>query len=128
MWTQHVQPKPKPRNFLPPPHLQPSTDNRSVPFYNITQLYDTMKIGIYKEEDSTNLNHSLENRFQSRILQEKTWSLPKTLHFIWLGNLIKDKYVNNVNLFAEHNSDYKVRKMYVHTEITKTKLFCLDPL
>ena len=38
---------------------------------------------------------------------EHSYSLPKMIHFIWIRNPIKEKYVRNIKAFAR-NKDYKV--------------------
>ena len=39
---------------------------------------------------------------------ETSWSLPTIAHFIWLGSMIKEKYVENINKFCNHNPEYQV--------------------
>ena len=87
-------------------------EEMSIPYSNITNLYTIMKSGIVREEGYSNVSHSLENRFKSIIHPETTWKLPKTLHFIWVGSLIREKYVSAVNLFARHNPNFKVRFIF----------------
>ena len=40
---------------------------------------------------------------------ETSWKLPARVHFIWIGgDVIKDKYVKNINNFCQHNLEYQV--------------------
>ena len=41
--------------------------------------------------------------------EEVEFTLPKTLHFIWIGDSIIKKYMRNILLFAERNPSYKAR-------------------
>ena len=49
---------------------------------------------------------------------ETTWSLPKIMHFIWIGSVIGKNYIKNINLFSVHNPEYQVilwlEKNYTH--------------
>ena len=72
-------------------------DEMSIPFSNISVLYGEMTKG------------SLKKRFNSSFHLETSWTLPNTLHFIWVGPLIREKYVDSINNFSLHNPIYKVR-------------------
>jgi len=39
---------------------------------------------------------------------EKTYCVPKTIHFIWLGDEIPIKYQNNIITFTKVNPDYEI--------------------
>ena len=39
---------------------------------------------------------------------ETSWSIPAKAHFIWIGSVIPDKYVSNINNFSQHNPEYQV--------------------
>jgi len=43
-----------------------------------------------------------------QIEPETSWSVPSVLHFIWLGDLIPDKYINNVLSFVTNNKHCQV--------------------
>ena len=72
-------------------------DEMSIPFSNISELYEEMTKG------------SLKKRFNSSFNSETTWTIPNTLHFIWVGPLIREKYVDSINNFSLQNPKYKVR-------------------
>ena len=82
----------------------------SIPYFNITQLSNLMSKGVEREENNEHLSHSLEmeNRFQSSIQMDTNYELPRTLHFIWAGRPIKEKYVDSINLFSQDNPNYEV--------------------
>ena len=93
-------------------HQLMKPDEMSIPYSNITTHYQMLKNGIVREEGYSGVSHSLENRFNATIHPETTWKLPKTLHFIWVGSLIREKYIKAVNLFAKHNPNYKVGSLF----------------
>lgn len=41
--------------------------------------------------------------FQKPIETETSYTVPQKIHFIWIGSVIPEKYVNNIKAFAEHN-------------------------
>ena len=92
------------------PQTTADTDSgeKSIPYFNITQLSDLMRKGVEREEHNEHLSHSLENRFQSSIQMDTNYQLPKILNFIWAGTAIKEKYVDSINLFARDNPNYEV--------------------
>ena len=90
------------------PSSHPASENKLIPFSNITAMLNMMRTGILREENLYGLSHSLENRFQLGILPETSYDLPRILHFIWVGQPIKPKYVNSINRFSSHNPNYKV--------------------
>ena len=51
---------------------------------------------------------SIEMELPVKKEPETSWSLPNRVHFIWIGSVIKDKYVNNINNFCNHNPEYQV--------------------
>ena len=44
-----------------------------------------------------------------KMEEEVEFTLPKTLHFIWIGDSIIKKYMRNILLFAERNPSYKAK-------------------
>ena len=80
--------KPKP---IPLSHYE-----THVPYSNITMLSKEMQKG------------SLKKSFNSTVHQETMWEIPKTLHFIWVGPVIREKYVASINFFSQQNPNYKV--------------------
>ena len=67
-----------------------------LPARSLRDLHDEMVRGSMKMEIPVNKK------------AETSWSLPTRVHFIWIGSLIRDKYVNNINNFCNHNPDYQV--------------------
>ena len=56
---------------------------------------------------------------------ETSWNVPTRAHFIWIGSLIREKYVNNINNFCNHNPEYqvaysKIYKSDLHKKTTFT--------
>lgn len=49
---------------------------------------------------------------ESRFL-EQSYSVPKNIHFIWIGSIIPKKYIENILKCREINSEYKI---YVHLD------------
>ena len=45
---------------------------------------------------------------KTSIPEEANLTVPKILHFIWFGDPIPRKYIENINKFVEHNKDYQV--------------------
>ena len=71
-----------------------------LPSSSLTNLHDEMVKGSIELEVSP-----------IKKEPENSWSLPPKVHFIWIGpNVIKDKYVKNINNFSKHNPDYQVWK------------------
>ena len=71
----------------------------NLPSSSLTDLHDEMVRGSIKLE------------IPVKKEPETSWSLPARVHFIWIGpTVIKDKYVNNINNFCQHNPDYEVWK------------------
>ena len=78
-----------------------------VPYSNITKLSENMQRGSLKTRfNSTSRKEIL--RFNSSGYPETVWKIPKILHFIWVGPLIKEKYVATINNFSQDNPNYKV--------------------
>ena len=78
-----------------------------VPHSNITELRKKMHKGsLYRIFNSSTRPEVV--RFNPTVHSESVWEIPKILHFIWVGPLIKEKYVTSINLFAQHNPNYKV--------------------
>ena len=67
--------------------------------WSLTDLTDDMRLGSMKFDIAVKKE------------PETSWSLPTRVHFIWIGgDVIKDKYVQNINNFCKHNPDYEVWK------------------
>ena len=83
-----------------PKLTEPPLPLATLPSSSLTDLHDEMVKG------------SIELELPPiKKVQETSWSLPARVHFIWIGpNVIKDKYVTNINNFCEHNPDYEVWK------------------
>ena len=62
----------------------------------ITDLLNEMKKG------------SLKREFPIKIQAETNWQLESLAHFIWIGSVLPDKYVKNINNFCQHNLEYQV--------------------
>ena len=62
----------------------------------ITDLLNEMKKG------------SLKREFPIKIEAETNWQLESLAHFIWIGSVLPDKYVKNINKFCQHNLEYQV--------------------
>ena len=62
----------------------------------ITDLLKEMKKG------------SLKREFPIKIQGETNWQLESLAHFIWIGSVLPDKYVKNINNFCQHNLEYQV--------------------
>ena len=45
--------------------------------------------------------------FANKSSGDETYNLPKTIHFVWIGNQIPEKYIKNIQTFTM-NEDYKV--------------------
>jgi len=39
---------------------------------------------------------------------ELSYCVPKSLHFIWLGKMLPEKYQKNIHTFRKHNPDYQI--------------------
>lgn len=59
--------------------------------------------------------------FPARNTKEKEYSVPKILHFLWIGSDITEKYMGCVNSFSKMNSDYKVM-LWSDRDISPTRL------
>ena len=71
----------------------------ALPSNSLTDLSDEMRKGSMKFDIAVKKE------------PETSWSLPTRVHFIWIGgDVIKDKYVQNINNFCKHNPDYEVWK------------------
>lgn len=68
-----------------------------LPFSKISTLLEHMKKNI-----SQYLWPELEGK------REKTFKVPKILHFIWLGAVIPEQYLLNILLARKLNPDYEV--------------------
>ena len=44
--------------------------------------------------------------FANKSSGDETYNLPKTIHFVWIGNQIPEKYIKNIQTFTM-NEDYK---------------------
>ena len=83
-----------------PKLTEPPSPLEILPSSTLTELHDEMVRGSIKLE-LPSIKKELEI----------SWSLPPRVHFIWIGpEVIKDKYVKNINNFCEHNPDYEVWK------------------
>ena len=60
---------------------------------------------------------SIEMQLPTNKERETSWSLPTRVHFIWVGSLIRDKYVDNINYFCNHNPEYQVIFTSPHSQI-----------
>lgn len=93
------------------PHFSPKDQKEAlIPYSSLSDIrqYIYLKNGVEGQEHKYNISHSLQNRFQFPIQPEATWTLPSLLHFIWVGPVIREKYVDSINLFSTHNPNYKV--------------------
>jgi len=73
-----------------------ATANDSVPFSNISVLYSEMKKKVF------------DKQFLSAKKYNNEFTIPKKLHFIWIGQNILEKYVEHINKFAVDNPNYQV--------------------
>ena len=60
---------------------------------------------------------SIEMELPTNKERETSWSLPTRVHFIWVGSLIRDKYVDNINNFCNHNPEYQVIYASPHPDL-----------
>jgi len=68
-----------------------------VEFTNISTIRHLMLQGCIK------YNYSVDD-----IEPETSWTLPSVLHFIWLGDIIPEKYINNILSFITNNKHFQV--------------------
>jgi len=68
-----------------------------VEFTNISAIRHLMLKGCIA------YNYSLED-----IEPETGWAVPSVLHFIWLGDLLPEKYINNILSFITNNKHFQV--------------------
>ena len=47
--------------------------------------------------------------FANGLPPDGSYDLPKTIHFIWIGKPIEEKYIRNIQTFVI-NKDYKVHE------------------
>ena len=81
--------------YAKPQHNTPAPVEDLQPM-SLPHLVNEMKIG------------SMKMDFPTKKEPETSWTLPSRVHFIWIGSVIPDKYVNNINNFCEHNPEYQV--------------------
>lgn len=48
------------------------------------------------------------NEIKKKYLNYEIKSVPKIIHFIWIGSIIPDKYINNLNSYVNNNPEYKI--------------------
>ena len=47
--------------------------------------------------------------FSNGLTPDGSYDLPKTIHFIWIGKPIEEKYIRNIQTFVM-NKDYEVHE------------------
>ena len=71
---------------------------------SLPELKNEMLKGTSLQKGKLNVHISKE--------EETTWSLPKIMHFIWIGSVIEKNYIKNINLFSPPNI-YIVGKLWI---------------
>ena len=72
-------------------------NENTVTSTNITKLYSEMMKG------------SMPLDLEYDIIKEDSWKIPKSLHFLWIGRPMPQKYIRNIERFSKHNPTYQVR-------------------
>ena len=112
--------------YLSVKHSQDSTKSKPkplnhyetfVPHSNITELSMAMQKGSLKRSFNSTVRPEIV-KFNSTASPEILWEIPKILHFIWVGPLIKEKYVNTINFFSQQNPNYKVWFLFLYMLFT----------
>lgn len=74
-------------------------------------IFDILKKGTickYLKCDHTDERLSFYSKIKGKYHTYLNNPVPKLLHFIWIGSIIPDKYVNNLNTYVNNNPDYKI--------------------
>ena len=84
-----------------------TTDNSSKPSFFIDNPMQILQKGIINDSHlDAIIKDELSNANISSHFTENM--LPKNIHFIWIGSVIPDKYIANINTYASNNPDYSI--------------------
>lgn len=81
------------------------------PYLIINNSFEILQKGIINDERLKNIiverkkYYSIKNNIKNNITNYK---IPKIIHFIWIGSIIPDKYISNIETYAINNSSYKI--------------------
>lgn len=48
------------------------------------------------------------NEIKQKYLNYQIKTVPKILHFIWIGSIIPNKYIDNLKTYVDNNAEYKI--------------------
>ena len=74
-------------------------------------IFDILKKGTickYLKCDHNDERVSFYSKIKEKYPTYLNNPVPKLLHFIWIGSIVPDKYVNNLNTYVNNNPDYKI--------------------
>lgn len=78
--------------------------------YNIEEFLDLNKFKLkklYKKRTNCDLNKIITN-YDDCLKFKESVTLPKKIHFIWIGNKIPEKYISNIKSYVNHNKKYEI--------------------
>lgn len=74
-------------------------------------IFDILKKGTICKYLKCNHDDELLHFFseiQKKYLNYEIKTVPKILHFIWIGSMIPNKYIDNLNTYIENNDSYEI--------------------
>ena len=85
----------------------PCRNDLEVEFRNIEDLLETFVIGRTILFTYNEPNNYFPIDFKATRHPETSYLVPKIIHFVWTGAYLPTTYVDNINLMALVNSQYK---------------------
>ena len=107
--------------------LEQSEVESELEYTNISVMRQYMMKGSVQfstQFSDINPNRSIKYNYSAESEPETSWTIPQVLHFIWLGEVIPEKYINNILGFVTNNPHFQVRN---HTFMSTISVISFQP-